>query len=78
MTESNFAISSVLAALKIVFTVSTTCFWSGVRLFCLAFAVETFAEKMNAKAMIVNAMRSRDEENLLLVSGVKISASKSA
>jgi hypothetical protein len=32
-----------------------------VRLFCWALAVETFAEKMNAKAMVANAMQSRDE-----------------
>jgi hypothetical protein len=50
----------VLAALKIVFTVSTTCFWSGVRLFCWAFAVETFAEKMDATAMVANATCSGD------------------
>jgi hypothetical protein len=57
MTESNFAISSVLAALKIVFTVSTTFFWSDVRLFCRALAVEAFGEKIMAK-VTANAIGS--------------------
>jgi hypothetical protein len=55
VTESNFAISSVLAALNIVLTVSMICLWSGVRLFSWAFAVEMFAEKTNAKGMVANA-----------------------
>jgi hypothetical protein len=60
MTESNFAISSVLAALKIVFTVSTTCFWAEVRLFCRALAVEAFEEKIMAK-VTANAIGSCDD-----------------
>src|SRR5580693_1283908 len=57
MTESNFAISSAPTALNIVFTVSTTCLWSGVSDFCCARAVETFGEKPRAK-VTANAIGS--------------------
>jgi methyl coenzyme M reductase alpha subunit len=61
MTESNFAISSVLAALNIVLTVSTTCFWSEVRFFSWALALEkAFGEKIRAK-VTANAAGSCDD-----------------
>jgi hypothetical protein len=60
MTVSNFATSSARAALKIVLTVSTTCFCSEVRLFCCALAVETFGEKIRAQ-VTANAIGSCDD-----------------
>ena len=60
MTETNFAISSVLAAPKIVFTVSTTCFRAEVRLFCQALAVQAFEENIIAK-VTANAIGSCDD-----------------
>ena len=49
MTESNFATSSARAAVNIVLTASTTCFWSEVMLFCGVLAVVTLGEKIRAK-----------------------------
>jgi hypothetical protein len=60
MTESNFATSSERAAVNIVLTVSTTCLWSEVRLFCWALTVETFGEKIRAK-VTANAIGSCDD-----------------
>src|SRR6266404_2297982 len=64
MTESNFATSSVAAAVNIVLSASTIWLWSEVRRFCWALAVETFAEKISEKATVANVMRSRDDMNM--------------
>jgi hypothetical protein len=46
--------------MNIVLTVSTTCFWSEVRIFCWALAVETFAKQIRAK-VTANAIGSCDD-----------------
>ena len=50
----------MLAAAKIVFTVSTTYFSADVGLFCRVLAVETFGEKTIAK-VTANAIGSCDD-----------------
>ena len=60
MTESNFAKSSVRAAMNIVLTVSTTCLCSRVRAFCCSLAAEKFGEKIKA-SVTANAIPSCDD-----------------
>jgi hypothetical protein len=61
MTESNFATSSVRAAVNIVLTVSRICVCSAVRRFCWALIVEMLAENISAKAMVAGTTLSSDE-----------------
>src|SRR5580704_15473033 len=68
MTESNFATSSARAAVNIVLTVSTTCFWSEMRLFSWALTVETLGEKIMAEAT-ANAIGSCDDMGKNLLTG---------
>jgi hypothetical protein len=67
MTESNFATSSIQAAVNIVLTVSMILVWSAVTGFCWALAVTGFTENMNAKTVAVRARCSGDgKEGLML------------
>jgi hypothetical protein len=61
MTESNFAISSALAALNIVLTVSMICAWSEVTGLCWALVTTGFAEDVSATAAVARARRSLDD-----------------
>lgn len=75
ITESNFATSSLRAAVNIVLTVSTICLWPAVRRFCWAPAVETFAEQVSAKATVAKVNRNRNDMDGSLVLFIRIDTS---